>query len=577
MNKLAIKSIIGSSCLALISCILNPYHLLPGLDIFHSSFIAIILALGMWIFFSTKPTLYFPKSTWTWLTLFFLILLQPIINNIFYPDTLIFPLGNLLICILLSIVIASLSDTKLLIRYFLYTLIICLLLSTVIQLMQFNHYVIHDGYFLVTEMQGRFDGNFFQPNQMAFMFDLGLVALMYFYYNNQSPNLRNTHILLAIVFLIFSFSIGLTLSQGGLLMAIAAIVGYALIYNQKLGNRIKHIGVLLTLFMLGYYSAIWCYQNIYLVNYPNTNISLVRMDSLQARLSLQQRAWELFREYPLTGIGWHKFSYGGIDDAIDVKWFFFSEHSHFLFSQIASELGLLGLLTLLPILWLLLKKLNFKQNNFTALCYVSIGVFLLYSFSEYPLWYLRFLYIFVILIAILDTNKIAINKNFNKIFAGLSIVIGTLSVFYMVNFWNMYKTFNKFEDANTTAKESIELYRKLHLPFGFSSFKELMLFNIISVDSDKLKQKIELGNRVLTVGMSKSILFKQGQLQALDGQKQAALINFKASCALDWKGNCSEVNQAMERLANTNPTIYGDIAQQYQVWEKDFDPKKNKF
>ncbi len=553
--------------------------MLPGLDIFHSSFIAIILSLGLVVIFFTQPHLYMPKSAVTWIALLLLVLIQPLINTIHYPDALIFPLGNLLLCLLLSISVASFQNNISLIKPFLCTLIICMVLSTVIQLLQFNHIIIHKGHFLLTEMQGRFDGNFFQPNQLAFMFVLAQVALLYFYYQQKHTNLKDNKkyvlISLLLLFMVFSFSIGLTMSRGGLIMAIAAIIGYGIFFNQPIKTRLAHTALLLIAFAVSYYAAIWCYETIYLTNYPDTTGSLTRVESISIRGSLQQRAWELFVNHPLTGVGWHNYSYNSINSASDIKWFTYSEHSHFLFSQIASELGILGLLAILPITWLIVKKISFRKDNFDTFLYVSLGIFLLYSFSEFPLWYLRFLYIFVIYVTILDKNRWEINTNFNKIFAFLSAITLVLSTFYMLSFIKLYKVAEKFEDPTTTEIQKLELFQAWQAPFGYSNFKELLMFNLIPVDHTDLKKKINIGDRVLTVGLSKYLLFKQGQLLALDGQQEPALAKFKAACALEWTGNCDDITSALKEASDQDPSAYSQIFNHYKIWVIDFDPSKN--
>lgn len=578
MDKIATNSLIFASCIALVFGVLNPYHLLPGLDIFHSSFVAVILGIGLVGFFISKPVIFFPKSSWTWVGLFFLVLLQPLINTIFYPDALVFPLGNLLICILLSIASTSLSNPKPLIEYLLYTLIGCMLISTGIQVLQFNHISIENGFFIIMKMQGRFDGNFFQPNQLSFMTDLGLVAVLYFYYKNKEAERFNSYLtwLLAVIFVIFSFSIGLTFSRGGLIMAVAAILGYGVCYRQSIQSRIIHTIGFLALFGLGYYAALWCYEHIYLANQPASISNLARTESISIRGSLQQRAMHLFENNPITGVGWHNYSYNGINDATNIEWFIYSEHSHLIFTQIASELGILGLLTLLPMLWLIFKKFSINQTNFIAILYVSIGVFFLYSLSEYPLWYLRFLYIFVIYTAILDSKKSLININLGKIFAGLSTVIVVLSLFYMIQFLTMYRVIYAIENENTSAMHKLNQYQSWSAPFGYSGFKESVLFSVLPVDNNQLDQKIVIGNRVLTVAISKKALFKQGQLLTLAGNDSQALVKFKAACALEWRGNCNDIVNALNEVNSSQPTVYSDVTRKFNKWVKEFNPRKNR-
>ena len=558
--------------LTLISCILNPYHLLPGFDLFHNLFVAIILSLGLGLFFLTRPTLSLPFSSYTWLGLFVVVLIQPFINNIPYMDSLVVPLGALAITILLSIAVTGLDDKVAVIEWFLKVLIACMLVTFFIQLTQLYGIALHIGSVALTSIaSGRIDGNLLQPNQVAFMYALSIVALIYFYNNNP---VRYIRLIILGLLALFSLGVALTLSRAGLIMCVGAILAYAIFYKESLKIKLKNTAVFSVGFLTGYYLGVYLYKSIKVVTAdgPISAVQRFSEGSLYMRESLQIQAWNLFTNSPLTGAGWGNFGAKGVEQATDLGWFAFSSHSHFFLSQIASELGLIGLLVLMPISWVVIKNLKLNKSNFDALIYLFIGVFLVYSCSEFPLWYLRFLCIFAIFVSLLDNKRTLINPNKNILLTMVSIALLIGSIFYWYQFLNVYKTFQRLGDKSLTDTQITELYDNFSVPFGYSNFKELLLFRFMALNANDIDNKIALGNRVISTEIDKLLLFRQAQLWAIKGDSEQSLALFKASCALHWIGECDNVGENLEELAIKSPEVYEEIDYNFKNWVKDFNP-----
>lgn len=562
--------------LALLSCIINPLHLLPGFDIFHNLFIAIILSLGLSVFFLTKPNLKLPTNTLSWVLLFIVVLVQPFINNIPYMDSLLIPLGTLAITILLSIAVTGLDNKVAVIEAFLKVLIIAMLLTFLIQITQWYGIVLHIGSIAFTSIStGRIDGNFLQPNQAAFMYALSIGALIYFYNNNSH---RNIKVLIIALSFIFACGVAFTLSRAGLIMCMGAILAYAIFYKQELKVKVQQALLFLGTFFSGYYLGVYLYKFVKTIKFDGSSSAVQRFSegSLYMRESLQRQAWDLFTNNPISGVGWGNFTSSSIDQASNLGWFAFSSHSHFFLSQIASELGILGLLTLIPIAWIILKHLRLEKSNFDTLVYLFIGIILVYACSEFPFWYLRFLFIFVIFVSLLESPVIEINQNKNKIFASISIGLFLASVFFWTQYLTVYKTFQMLGNRDLNDSDVTEIYDNFSVPFGYSNFKELLLFRFIPINATDIDSKIALGNRVFSTEISKLLLFRQGQLLAIKGSESESLSLFKASCAIDWSGNCDNVAENLEELSIEQPSIYTKINDEFEVWVEEFDPVKNR-
>src|SRR5690606_35430032 len=108
-----------------------------------------------------------------------------------------------LVCLILSIIINNIPNKAKLIYYSAFGFIVVALLSTIFQLLQYLN--IHDLWFLMEMKGNRFYGNVAQPNQLAFIYALGIAACHHLLIKSVSK--RN---LLLVIFLAL-LSIGLAL------------------------------------------------------------------------------------------------------------------------------------------------------------------------------------------------------------------------------------------------------------------------------------------------------------------------------------------------------------------------------
>ena len=383
--------------LALFATVFNSYHLPLGFDLYHNLIVACILSIGLTACFLLRfKEIKIPYSIITWMLLLGLIIIQPLIHNIAYSDYLIFPIGTLILIIILAIAIANIDDKKAFLNNYLMIFVGFMVLTVVIQLLQLRGYnaAYNDLVIFPAAISSRLDANFSQPNQAAFMLVLAQLACLYFY------NLNKKKLWLTFGSL-FIVGLALTSSRGGLILGLASIVLFNAFYNQPLVYKVRHSVLQLFGFLTAYLIGIFFIKNFEVLDkVSNSAIERFSKGSLDARLTLQDQAWLMFQENPLTGYGWGGFAKGSIDYATELNSFIFSKHSHFFLSQIASELGIIGLLCLIPITIFIVKKMSFKMDVFNAVCFTAISIIVLYSCSEFPLWFLRFLIIFIIFITL---------------------------------------------------------------------------------------------------------------------------------------------------------------------------------
>ena len=555
--------------IALFATVFNSYHLSPGFDLYHNLIVAAIVAIGLiGCFLFHTSTLQIPYSILTWVLLLVLILIQPLINVIGHPDYLIFPIGTLALTIIFSIAINNIYDKRAFLNNYLYVLIGCMLMTVAIQLMQLKGYsATYKDFVIFPEAHRRVDGNFTQPNQAAFMLSLALLASMYFY------TLYEKKIMLLCCAL-FVLGIAFTTSRGGLILGIAAVVVFNIVYNQSLVYKIRNSMVQLSGFISVYLVGIFILKTVISSNNSSTSaIERFGEGSLAARVSLQEQAYLIFKNNPLTGYGWGSFSKGSIEYAADLSSFFFNLHSHFFISQIASELGIIGLLCLLPITIFILKNISFKLDAFNAVCFTAITIVVLYSCSEFPLWNIRFLIIFALFITLIDKKSLIVKSSYSKILTLVSLAISLIAIFYIASYLKIHSTIRYLATTDLSDDQVEELYNSIPNIFGMTVFKENILFHYIQINRDEIEGKLSIAKRTTATEMTKRNLFRYARLLALNNEYEKSVAIFKVSCAINWKGNCDKVINELKIITEKDPEVYKDISYKIEKWAIDFNSK----
>lgn len=215
-------------------------------------------------------------------------------------------------------------------------------------------------------------------------------------------------------------------------------------------------------------------------------------------------------------------------------------------------------------------------NGLVLTCLFIIG---LYSFSEYPLWYTRYLVLAVFLLALVNTKKINLNIKVNVLLIALCIIIAMGSVYYYTQYKQYshayrytlsydYAILNTMSDSerNEFSEYQINIVNNLPSIFGFSDYKELLVYYLLPTNSEQLDKKIEVGNRVLTKYLDANILIKQGIYLALNDQSKDALYLFQGACTLDHGMGCDNVSKQLQNLADANEK-FRKINDAYIIWK----------
>lgn len=567
---------------------LNPLHSPIGHDFLPNvvSFIVISLGVGMALLYR-QPTVslkQYSLSIYSWLALAVLLCIQPFLNPIRYVDALIFPIGSLILVTLVSVTASNLLTTAEQKRQFIHEisgwLYATLVLTFVIQVMQAtNHTITMNGWGLTraTALPDRLDGNFGQVNHTAYAFLFGICCVMYQLHTlTQTARTRIYQLVLVLLLAIFAVGISLTKSRAVMLMLVVAIGVYFFSQSHRVGVKkplawaMGILGVFAVSYMLG--GAVMAGLSPDKVDATGGVGRLVSSGMDNQRISLNHKAILIFQDSPLTGVGWRNYAVGGIPHVDELKSVTFSDNSHMIFTQIASELGILGLLCLVPVLWLVARSLHTRHSPESAMALAFVVATCIYACFEYPLWYFRYLAVFGLFLALIEQKNRVLtveNSQLPKVLGVVALVFTLISGYYLYQFWTNKYLFWYTHDNLVTDATSGKKVLKNPSVFGFLNYNDMDLASVVDISVEDLPQKLALFDRVLVDESSSYNLIAYGQLLSLDGQYDKALETFKTACRMEEnKEHCDGIETTLRESATVYPQHFQANAEAYQAWLK---------
>ncbi|MGQ4638297.1 Wzy polymerase domain-containing protein [Acinetobacter junii] len=546
--------------------IFSIFHLRPSfldlaIGLQMSVVLAFTLAIGFFIY--KDRSLEFSVSTLAWVFLALLILIQPFINSITYSDSLLFPVVYCLELALITLIVKQIISNEkngriLLCDNIAFFLLIGGVLTVIILYLQL--FSVHLP-FIADLGDNKPIGNIVQPNQTAFLLCLAIVASLYL--NKTLIWYRKINF---IILFFFAIGIALTASRGGLLIMLGIPFLYALVVNTTAKSRVFQCLLTTTVMFLGYAIGVYLFNGF--VNEGNEN-AIVRAIGEAGRASNHERileqnlAYNMFSSQPVIGYGWGNSLKGAFDYALQDNWFILAHHSHFFITQIAAELGLIGLCILIPLSWILYKNINFKMDIIQAFPFILVTIILVYSMSEFPLWYLRFSVIFAVAIGLIDPSQIKWKSHYNSLIGVICFGIGVGSIFY----YKSYLNYNYYTELTYRDQLDTKQINKLEDVFGFLKYKEQLIYYSLHLDNHLIDQKISLGNRVLSGFPAFVFIEKQATYYALNGEKNKSLDLYKKSCIMDYGRNCFLIKQNLLVNVKNDPSHFSWIYNEFTKWE----------
>ena len=552
--------------LAYLLGILNYMHLLPSKRSLNVGLqVLMVLSIGLAIVWSQRDFV-FRRLGWSaamWLFLLGVILIQPLVNIMIYPDSLIFTVGALVFVSLLSVTVYQVEDKAAFTRTlsgFIWIGALLTFFTQLAQLLQWT-FLFHNLVYPVPA-GGRPVSNLVQPNQAAFVYAMGIAAACYLQDIKITSQSRWVLVLFGLSVLILGSGIGISASRGGIILGLASIIGYYLLNERSLKSRLTTAALFIVLGVVGYVLGSYLLSSY---SPTPTAIDKIATTTQSLRGAQLEQALLIFQDNPLFGIGWGNFSTSALIYAEQLPWVSMTDHSHFIVSNIASELGILGLLIFIPFIYIIYKNIRLRLQPSSAFVLSILGVITLYSFSEFPLWYFYFLMLFAVFLALADVQMITVQINLKRIFTVLLIVSSLLSVYYYQSFMQ-YSRVSYLTSLEISVEKKQSLIEELSTPYGFIQFKENLLYHSLYVNSEQLDKKIAMGERVVSLFPAPYLMMQQGLLYGLKGDVDKNLDLFKAACLFDFARDCDNVQDALIEARDSQPEYYQQVLDGFIAW-----------
>lgn len=569
---------------AYVGAVLMPYRVLPYPEFLMNSWTILLTSIGLLLWFSKRRTGKITNSGITWTLLIALIIGQSIFIKPVYTDTLIFPIGALTVATLINLAISNCTHTE--------RDSMLIALCSALAAASFGTFIIQTvqlltpaeftpGWIIPIQGESQPNGNVAQRNQAAFIHALGLVGVLWL--SRKSRGLISTSIV-TILILIAGIGIAMTGSRIGMLLGFLATGACTWQISQGSSQKKKYIATTLNslLYIIGYLAFLYWYENQPIKHQFLTASDRWQTVSNLSRYALQEQAWQMFSSSPLIGTGWGSFIAEGLKNAENSVLPLFADDSHFFLSQIAAELGILGLLAITPAAYVACKAILSRGIKKEGIHWIILTIFVVYSCTEYPLWNVNYLIIFSAFISLQEKSTEeqpkdatpSIKTEAPAITFSLLLILG--AAYWGKSYLDLHMLGNTFIRENTTPQKKIIENVAMHgYIFGLSPISDYYNYVLLDYTEDNIEDKIELGTRVLSRFVAPNILEKHGLLLTIAEKEKTALTMFKALCLYYPK----ECTPAIKRLAYIATQKGGAFPQTHALlidWIKSPDSEFNK-
>lgn len=350
---------------------------------FEITFLILLFSITILIFnrLISKNGIILTRVDFLWFLFYILFVLNITLNNLFNLQTIVDIMVYASALFFLVLV-------KVNIDYYKSSMKLIVLLGIVYAISAIFHYIFTDEYlnFILplfnveeqTEILRLLKGNTYTglTNQTAYLagYTLSAIGIVFFSKRKDKYTSKITTSLLLIV--LFT---GLLLSGKRahlIFMIIAILVTYIFSINNK--RIVKHIfrllsgilAVLLIVIMIYNFSS--ANDDSPIINFINeleyTIVGLLEGEDVSSgRTVLYSHSWKLFKEKPITGIGWREFRENSLGLINSDR----GSHPHNIYLQLLTELGIVGfLLFMFPVVYVyyktfhLLRILSLQSNSF---------------------------------------------------------------------------------------------------------------------------------------------------------------------------------------------------------------------
>ncbi|MCW3481741.1 Wzy polymerase domain-containing protein [Neisseriaceae bacterium JH1-16] len=379
-------------------------------------------------------------------------------------------------------------------------------------------------------------GHIGQRNQYAHYLAWGALATAYL-----ACERRLKTWLATLIVLWLALSMGWAASRTVLLYAVAMVVIGALWHWRAREDMSRRIGLafagVAAVIIAGQFLLPFANHLMSLFTHSHVEVAsgverlAANSDGMGARRFVEwHKAWIVFEAQPWFGTGWSQFGTQSVllqmrpefaDAAYNSGLF---TNAHNLVLQLLAEVGLVGtLITLGGFVWALWPYFSRPARPEGALPLAMLSVTLLHSLLEYPLWYLYFLAVLVMAVALAPQPESRARGYLVPLgSAVLAVALTVLSVQGYQRYWELVGLYTPYDNAKRDAPRIARLAEMVeHEPlYAFHALSTLD--NYLDATPDNLVQKRRWVNLLAASRPYPDVLLKKAKLEVLAGDERRA-------------------------------------------------------
>jgi hypothetical protein len=291
---------------------------------------------------------------------------------------------------------------------------------------------------------------------------------------------------------------------------------------------------------------------------------LSRLTNLSAAFGVRgflwQNAWQMFFSHPLLGVGFDSFAYEMVGQFQKINPWGVDQYAHNVVLQLLAVSGLAGTLAVgWPLLAFVRRqwRLEFTLEAFVA--WGMLGIFLIHSMLEQPLYYAYFLGIAAYVAGALDSPARAFTPN-KALRASASLLLA-LSLCLLLKTAFDFAALVRYAYSETPPEptERAQALRDLRQNSFFAALTELAAPEVFVAGDAPAAEKIALNLRVLRFAPVAETEYRHAALLAEAGRLPEAKQQLKRA-TLAYSVEAPMYLERLDSLAQTEGANYAELA-----------------
>jgi O-antigen ligase len=260
------------------------------------------------------------------------------------------------------------------------------------------------------------------------------------------------------------------------------------------------------------------------------NIEAGRAGSEGVRLYFWQHAWAMLQSAPFIGVGFGQFAWAFFQQSAQFADFGIpgqERNAHNLILHLLAETGFIGAAFVVIALALWLWSAHMTRDLERWWIVAAVGIMLLHSMVEYPLWYAHFLGPFALLLGLGERRsftprrqRIIVVALAGAVLVGALVLGSLMQGFAELRRWVYLVPEQALRDPAIVARQS-EAVQRLQ-PTLLGPYVDLPLTSTIQLNADNLDAKLAFNARVMAFSPIAPVVLRQVVFLVLAGRDDEA-------------------------------------------------------